>query len=262
MPIRVAGIYRYPVKGLSAERLDRVTLAPRECLPGDRRFAVARASAPFDPERPEWLPKTNFLMLMRDETLAQLDTRFDEASGILTIERHGRTLLHAPIADPEGRAVADRFFAEFMRERLDGPPRLVEAAGHNFTDARRKPNATTYKYVSIVNLASIAALERAIGKPADPMRFRANLYLDGAAAWSEQDWIEAEIAVGGARLRVVSATTRCAATHVNPATAERDLDVLGTLQHAFGHVKMGVYAEVVSGGEIAEGDAVALPAMA
>lgn len=262
MPIRVAAIHRYPVKGLSAERLDRVVLAPRECLPGDRRFAVARASAPFDPERPEWLPKTNFLMLMRDEILAQLHTRFDEASGVLTIERHGRTLLRAPITEPEGRAVADRFFAEFMRERLDGPPRLVEAAGHNFTDARRKPNATTYKYVSIVNLASVAALERAIGKPADPMRFRANLYLDGAPAWSEQDWIESEIAVGGARLRVVSATNRCAATHVNPATAERDLDILGTLQRAFGHVKMGVYAEVVSGGEIAEGDAVALPPVA
>ncbi len=262
MPIRVAAIYRYPVKSLSAERLDRVTLAAGECLPGDRRFALARASAPFDPKKPEWLPKTNFLTLMRDEVLAQLHTRFDEASGVLTIERHGQTLLHAPLTEPKGRAVADRFFAEFMGERLDGPPRLVEAAGHNFTNASRKPNATTYKYVSIVGLSSIADLERAMEKPVDPMRFRANVYLDGAAAWSEQDWIESEIAIGGARLRVISGITRCAATHVGPATGKRDLDILGTLQRVFGHVKMGVYAEVVSGGEIAVGDAVVWPSVA
>ncbi len=258
MPIRVAAIYRYPVKSLSAEHLGRVTLAARECLPGDRRFAFARASAPFDAGRPEWLPKINFLTLMRDEILAELHTRFDEASGVLTIERHGRTLLRAPITEPANRGAADRFFAAFMGERLDGPPRLVEAGGHNFTDARQKPNATTYKYVSMVNLESIAELERAMGRPVNPMRFRANVYFDGAPAWSEQDWIESEMAIGGARLRVISEITRCAATHVDPTTGKRDLDIVGTLQRAFDHAKMGVYAEVVSGGEIGCGDAVTL----
>jgi hypothetical protein len=41
MAATVAAIYRYPVKGLSAERLDRVALTPGECLPHDRRFAIA-----------------------------------------------------------------------------------------------------------------------------------------------------------------------------------------------------------------------------
>src|SRR3954452_4548231 len=43
----VAAIYRYPVKGLSAEALDRVTLAPGDCLPQDRRFAIALPSTRF-----------------------------------------------------------------------------------------------------------------------------------------------------------------------------------------------------------------------
>ena len=47
--------------------------------------------------------------------------------------------------------------------------------------------------------------------------------------------------------------TRCAATRVNPVTAERDLDTVSALDAAFGHINTGVYAEVSTGGEIAAG---------
>jgi len=43
----VVAIYRYPVKGLSAEKMDRVVLTPGECLPHDRRFAIALGSTCF-----------------------------------------------------------------------------------------------------------------------------------------------------------------------------------------------------------------------
>ena len=64
MATTVTAIYRYPVKGLSAEKMDRVVLTPGECLPHDRRFAIALGSTRFDPEHPEWLPKTHFIMLI------------------------------------------------------------------------------------------------------------------------------------------------------------------------------------------------------
>jgi len=53
---------------MSAAPLARVALAPGECLPHDRRFAIALAATRFDPEHPEWLSKTHFVMLMRDES--------------------------------------------------------------------------------------------------------------------------------------------------------------------------------------------------
>jgi len=259
MPISVSTICRYPVKGLSAEPLERVALSPGECLPQDRRFALARAETRFDPERPEWLPKTNFVMLMRDEKLAQLCTRFDEHSGLLSIERDGQMLLRARITEPAGRRAIEAFFADFMSATLSAAPRIVEAPGHTFSDAKRKPNSTTYKYVSLVNQASIRALEQVANTPVDLIRFRANVYFDGVPAWAELGWVGSEITVGGARLRIVSAIVRCAATTVNPATAERDLNVPALLQHAFGHIHMGVYGEVVEGGEIARGDALIAP---
>jgi uncharacterized protein len=259
MAATVTAIYRYPVKGLSAERMDRVALIPGECLPHDRRFAIALGSTLFDPQHPEWLSKVHFIMLMRDEKLAQLQTRFDAESGVLTIAESGRVLLRERMTERGGCRLVAEFFADFLGPAVNGPLRVVEAAGHAFADARRKPNATTDKYVSLINRASIAALEAATGVPVDPIRFRANIYFDGASAWSEQDWIESEITLGAARLRVISPITRCAATQVNPVTAKRDLDIVAALGRAFGHINMGVYAEVTAGGEVALGDAMLEP---
>jgi uncharacterized protein YcbX len=257
MTAAITAIYRYPVKGLSAEKLDRVALLPGMCLPHDRRFAVALASTTFDPERPEWLSKIHFVMLMRDEKLAQLSTRFNAESGMLGISRDGRMLLRAQITEPEGRCQIAQFLTDFLGKTVSGPLRVVSAPGHAFADARRRPNATTDKYVSLINLASIAALEAAMGVSVDPIRFRANVYFDGAPAWSELDWMDGDISLGSARLRVLSPITRCAATQVNPVTAQRDLDVVAALERAFGHINMGVYAEVVEAGEIAVGNALA-----
>ena len=121
-------------------------------------------------------------------------------------------------------------------------------------NSRPKPNASTDKYVSLINRNSIRDLEAKIGAEVDPIRFRANVYFDGPPAWAEHAWLEREITVGGARLRVIATITRCAAIEVNPATAERDLDILGELRRHFGHNLMGIYAEVLDAGDIAVGD--------
>jgi uncharacterized protein len=254
MPIQIRRINRYPVKGLSAESLDRVMLTPGEGLPHDRRFALARATTQFDPQRPEWMHKSHFVMLMRDEKLALLRTRFDEANGMLTIECDGRPRFAANVTEAQGQQAVARFIADFMGELLPQPPRLVHAGGHRFFDAARKPGATSDKYVSIINLASLSALEDTVGRPVDPIRFRANVHVEGTSAWAEQDWMGSEIQLGHARLRIVSPITRCAATAVDPKTAKRDLDIPMILKGAFGHVHMGVYAEVMQGGAVGLGD--------
>ncbi|MBM3347111.1 MAG: MOSC domain-containing protein, partial [Betaproteobacteria bacterium] len=182
---------------------------------------------------------------------------FDESSGTATIERAGRRLLSAVIILPEGRQAFEEFFAGFLAGNPDGPPRLVEVPGRTFADARPKPNASTDQYVSLVNLASVRDLELVAPAPVDPLRFRANVHFDGAPAWEELSWVGREFSLGSARLRVVSPTIRCAATAVNPATAERDMDVPSLLIRHFRHNHMGVYAEVVAGGAFDSGCALA-----
>ena len=42
-------IYRYPVKGLSPEKLDGVRLEPGQTLPADRKYAIENGPSGFDP---------------------------------------------------------------------------------------------------------------------------------------------------------------------------------------------------------------------
>jgi uncharacterized protein len=252
MTLTITELYRHPVKGLSPESLARVTLTPGEGLPQDRRFALAHGSTAFDPAAPQWLPKTNFLMLMRNERLAKLRTRYEDASGILTIERDGKAVAHANILDQAGRSVIEQFFAAYMQAESRGTPRLVESQGHMFSDFNAK-------VVSIIGRASIADLERVTRTPVDPRRFRANIYFSGGRAWEEMQWVGKEIAIGGVRLKVIKPITRCAATNVNPETAARDMNIPRTLQDGFGHIHMGIYAEVLAPGGIAVGDKITPP---
>ena len=249
MTVTVARIYRYPVKGLNAEPLERTTLTPGEGLPHDRRFAIAHGSTQIDRKSPAWLPKTSFFMLMKDERLAQLRARFEPASGRLTIERGGKKVVSADATDLIGRTLIAEFFSGFLGGDQRGAPKLLETAGQSLFDV---PD----KLVSIIGLASIRDLERVARKPVDPLRFRANVYLEGSAPWAEFAWAGNEIAIGQARLRVVAPIERCAATSVDPETARRDLNIPLILKQGFGHINMGVYATVIHSGDIAPEDAV------
>jgi len=246
--MRVEAIYRYPVKGLSPEALEEVTLAPGECLPHDRRFALAQGDAPFDPAAPSWLPKRHFGCLQANARLALLHTAFDPRSGCLLIRAPDRLRLVADTRTDEGRAEIAAFLAGFLGPEARGTPRFVEAPGHNFTDV-------AVKCVSVIGLSSLHALEAAVGVELDPIRFRANVYVSGGEPWAEFGFVGQEIQLGSARLRVLKRIIRCAATEVNPRTAERDADPPRWLRERFGHAHMGVYCEVLEGGRVAAGDA-------
>lgn len=247
--MRIEHIYRYPVKGLTAESLAETHLEPGETVPGDRKFALAQGDAPFDEAAPEWLQKRHFACLMVNERIAALHTSWDERKGQLRIQAPGEPPFAADTTSPEGRAAIAAQLTAFLGAEARGLPRFVAAAGHSFTDHRNK-------VVSLINLASLAELERAMGRRLDPLRFRANIYFSGAPAWAEFGWIGRRIELGGATLAPSKRIPRCAATQVNPATAERDCDPVAALRDGFGHIDFGVYARVEEGGRVAIGDAV------
>ena len=245
---KIHAIYRYPVKGLSPEPLERTELAVHETLPGDRLYAIENGPSGFDPAAPRHQPKQRYLMLMRNERLARLRTRFDHANHTLAIEAQGREAVRGDLRTPEGRTAIERFFAVFCADELRGAPKVLHAPGFSFSDV-------AHKVVSIINLASVAAVEGAVGRPVHPLRFRANVYVTGWPAWHEFDLVGREIAVGKrARLKIIKPIVRCAATNVDPDTGMRDLSIPDTLLRSFGHADCGIYGEVVEAGDIARGD--------
>ncbi|MBJ6124111.1 MOSC domain-containing protein [Microvirga splendida] len=249
MTIRIASLQRYPVKGLSPETLSSVTLAKGDYFPGDRLFAVENGPAGFDADNPQHQPKIKFLMLMRNESLARLKTRYVDSITTLFIEQEGREVARGDLSSQQGRLAIEAFFRRFMPKELRGPPKVLTAPdGFRFTDSRRG-------FVSLINLASVRALENIVGAPVDPLRFRGNIHIEGLAPWAEFDLVGKVLsAPSGLRLKVTKRIERCAATNVDPDTGIRDLEIPKSLMKAYGHFDCGIYAEVVAGGPLETGE--------
>jgi uncharacterized protein YcbX len=255
--MRVERIYRYPVKGLTAESLEEVALAEGQTLPHDRRFALVQGDAEFDLASPRFLPKQNFACMMKNAKVVLVRAAYDPHDGTLSLAAAGHAPVVAPTGTVAGRAALGTWLTSFLGDEArfgtaaDGSrraPWFTEAPGHAFTDQVKKG-------VSILNLASLAAVEQALGRRFDPLRFRANFYVSGLAPWAEFDWVGREVLLGGARLSVFKRTVRCPATQVDLGSGERDCDVPRMLQEHFGHKDLGVHATVAEGGHVAVGDA-------
>lgn len=247
--MRIASLFHYPVKGLSPAPLECADIETDGYFPGDRLFALENGPSGFDASAPEHQPKVKFLMLMKNSALAGLKTRYDEKRGVLTITLPDRRVVEGDLQNPVDRWNFEQFFTSYLGEEIRGPVRLLEAPnGFRFTDSKSG-------FVSLVNLASVADIAKAQGAPIDPLRFRANIYVEGAEPWDEASWPGRRLSVGGAILTVLKMTDRCAATGVEPGTGLRDMDLVQTLRMSFNHIDCGVYARVEEGGRIARGDA-------
>ena len=250
MSAQISGLYRYPVKGLSPEPLAEVALGIGQTFPADRRYAIENGPSGFDPAAPGWLPKAQFLMLMRNERLAALKTHFDDHTHCLTIRRDDEVAARGNLETAEGRAAIEQFFTANFTADLKGPPKVLSSEGHSFSDVARK-------VVSIINLASVGAVEGFVDWSVHPLRFRANLYVTGWPAWHEFELLDRTLVIGDVRLKVVKRIKRCAAVNVDPDTALRDLEIPNTLQRRLGHADCGIYAEVISPGTLRIGDEIA-----
>ncbi|MEM7489915.1 MAG: MOSC domain-containing protein [Pseudomonadota bacterium] len=249
---RIVALTRYPVKGMTGEPMEEVRLDAGAGVPGDRRWGFAKPGSGFDPADPKPLPKDRFVVLLREAALARLHARL---AGETLHLRDGAAAASFDLGTDEGRGAA----ASYLRDRLDLPdrPTLVRSDPHRFTDVS-VVSPELMNAVSILSRDSLADLETASGHTLAPGRFRMNVEVEGWPPWAELDAVGREVRLGGARLRSLLRTRRCAATEVNPDTADRDLPVPRLIHGARGHVDMGVYAEVVEGGLVRLGDAATL----
>jgi GntR family transcriptional regulator/MocR family aminotransferase len=250
MPV-LKNIYRYPIKGLSAQPLVQIELEARKPFPNDRVFALVRPGAPFDTSEPRWGKKGLFVMLMLEEALARVRTTLDVETLQLTVTQDNHRLLVADLDEDGARRRVEELIWQLV-PALRGAPTLVRARDGHFMD---KPD----NVISLINLATVRSLEEQWGYKIDPLRFRANFYIDGARPWEEFEWVGSDIRIGDGLFRVDRRNGRCGATNVNPETGRRDLDLPASLRAAFGHKELGIYLVAREGGHVAIGDSVLVP---
>ncbi|MBK6467544.1 MAG: MOSC domain-containing protein [Rhodobacter sp.] len=240
---RLARICRHPIKGHGREDLASVGLSAGECLPFDRHWAVAHDAAKLVPG---WNPCVNFARGAKAPELMAITSRLDEATATVTL---AHPLQGEITFRPDDPAEVRRFLAWVAP--LNPPDRAwpvqIVSAGRGMTDS-------DFPSVSILSLASLGDLSAHMGRELSMDRWRGNLWLDGAVAFAEFDWIGREISIGGAVLRIEERITRCRATMVDPAIGQVDIDTLAGLQAHYGHQDFGVYAKVISGGQLAVGE--------
>jgi hypothetical protein len=244
MTATVSSIWRHPIKSHGREELWSVTLRTGQTLPWDRVWAVAHEASKATSDA--WSPCAGFSRVSKAPALMAITATLDEA--------HERICLRhpdCPELDFAPDTEAERFLAwvaPLMPADRAASARIVRVPGRGMTDS-------DFPSVTLCSLSSHQAVEQHLGQSLSINRWRGNIWLDGLAPWQEFEWLDREIRIGDALLRVRERTYRCLATTANPDTGHRDADMLGALQH-WGHKDFGVRAEVIEGGALTVGSSV------
>jgi hypothetical protein len=250
MEALITGLFRYPIKGFSPEALAQADLVPGRAIAQDRRWVVENGPSGFDPEAPQYVPKMKFAVLAAHPVVAAARTRV--AGTALSASAPGRPDFHGDLGADAGREGFAGWVRDLLGEDAREGVRVLQAPDYQFLD---HPAG----HVSIVNLASVRDLEARIGRPVDPLRFRANLYVEGWPPWVENGWKGRNVLLGFARATVFAPIVRCAATEVDPETAKRDMPLVEHLFEQYGHRDCGIYVQVTHGGTVRVGDACSTP---
>ena len=189
----ITALYRYPIKGFTPEPLDRASLTVGAAFPADRLFAVEKGPSGFDPAAPAFIPKRKFAVLARSAAVATVRTRYDDESGRLTASAPECADFDATLTSKAGRAAFAAWLTPVLAVDEGGPYRLIDGTGWRFLD-------DPAGHISILNLASVRDLAERLGVVVDPLRFRANVHVEGWAPWAENGWSAATLRLGAGDL--------------------------------------------------------------
>lgn len=246
--MRLGKIYRYPVKGFTPQRIEGGQLTAGAGLPFDRYCGFTCGNLPDQPAPGKWVPARTFLQLTFFPDVAKFKASFDDGNKSIVITAPNGQSASAALDEPDGFAGVNALIQSRFEPGPHAVPELhVQTPGHgnwDFTDTA----------ISIINLASVRELSGAAGVDVDPLRFRGNLLLEDLPAWAEFSMIGRRYRIGGAEIEVIRPARRCAATTVDPATADTGVNVPAILRKQTGHIYCGVYARVVKTGAIGEND--------
>lgn len=241
---RIQALWRYPVKSMQGEQLDRARLTP-DGIPGDRGVAVVDAATG---------------RVISGKRLEQLlGARAVARPGGPAIVLPDGTTVHWSSADAAsaisawlGRPV--RLEASVAEAR----PMIESEDGHVFLGRPR-----SFFDSAALHLLTTATLDHLAGLypdgAFDARRFRPNLVIatDGEAGLVEQGWVGAHLRIGGTLLEVVKPCTRCVMTTSEQADLPKDRGILATVAREAGNV-VGVHARTLEPGMVAVGDPVEL----
>lgn len=248
MTAHLAHIVRHPIKSVGYEEIGGALLEEGRVLPFDRLWAISHEAAKFEGPLTEWARKMNFVRGVAAPALMAVQAKTHEDGSV--------ELTHP-----------DLWHLRFNPERAEDQVKLIQWLKPLWPENRPAPRAVervpgvaltdmAEPYISLLSLSSLAALGAAAGVALQKHRFRGNLWVEGWAPWAERNLVGKRLKVGAAVLEVAMPITRCRATCANPESGAEDVETLDWLTRLNGDTLFGLYATVIDGGEIAQGDRV------
>jgi uncharacterized protein len=259
---RVVALYRYPVKSLTPEACETLTVLEEGRIAGDRALGFRFANSTVPDE--VWSKKYEFVALVNTPGLARLDLSFDHRALRLRLGRAGALLVEDAL-DERGRkriaAALQDYVLALEENPLAGHPERcpLRLIGDGVRPRYQDNEAGQITLHSRESLAALAAASN--DSTLEEQRFRTNIVIEGVHPWAEQGWIGRRIRIGSVEFDVVKPKVRCLATHANPCTGERDLPVMKILISAFGQQEPTFAVGMLTcgkGGEIRVGDVASL----
>ena len=222
-------LVRYPVKSMAGVATNSAFLGWHG-LEGDRRFAFRRLN---DKSDFPWLSASRLpdLLLYQPNDL-------EEPTYVRTPEG-----LDLPIESAE--------LQNHVAEKFGGPLELMKLKHGIFDDAT----------VSVINLATIAAIGREAGLDLDTRRFRANIVIasESTEPFLEDGWVGGRLVFGdnGPMINISMPDPRCVMINLDPDTAKQDPRVMKAAVR-LNQNNAGAYATVARTGQITVGQSVSL----
>ena len=233
--MRVAALFRYPVKGFTREACDSLQVHPGGRIAGDRVLGLRYNDSTASDDA--WSTKNEFVALVNTPGLSRLRVSFDHKTLRLRVELAGEVLLDG-VLDEDGRKRFASTIEQYIlglevnaiSSRADPLPLRVVGDGITARYQDREPG-----YITLHGRASLAAVAAAVAEAPEftEQRFRSNIAVDDIGAWEEQTWTGRNLRVGNVEFKVAAPVTRCLATHAHPITGSRNLPIMKTLLQIF-----------------------------
>ena len=228
--MKLAALYRYPVKSLGGEQYQRLDVQARG-FNFDRHWMVVDAQGRFLTQRQQ--PRMSLINARADDRGAlrlRAPGMSDAVIAAPTDERIEVTVWGDSVPAISVGSDTDVWLSEFLAL----PCRLVcfaqdavRAVDQNFAQPQDQVGFADGFPFLLISKASLDDLNGRLEQPVPMLRFRPNLVIDGCHAFAEDDW--RRIRIGELEFRVAKPCSRCIIPTIDPATGLRGQEPLRTL---------------------------------
>jgi hypothetical protein len=224
---------RYPVKSMRGESLPATTLT-LQGLPLDRRFAfVQKASRSSFP----WFTTREHPELLRySASVQEVDPQDTEVT----------------VTTPEGKLFPIQ--SDELRQILE------TRSGRELFLLQDYHGSFDVAPISLISSQTISQIAHESGTEVDPLRFRPNLLVDleSGEGFEELNWVGRILRIGDtARIAILKVDQRCMMIALDPVSAKPNPAVQRCVVQQHNNCA-GVYAAVITPGEVRIGDTVSL----